>query len=200
MPTVLIARVPFHAIAPMACLYHKPKGCGNLSPCPVSAPRSYAIPNYILRPSALDSLRRFPFTDGVDYPLGSFPRYGYQAQRAAERRDRAIWNSIATRKNRANYYLRVEATFYNYLLEVVDGAEAKNPRAQEFLDELDARLGRIRAKLSQGQRVYFKRLGRILGEFAIAANIFPEIHQYTDKELTDLAKNVGVAKLAQTPD
>jgi hypothetical protein len=34
------------------------------------------------------------------YPLGSFPRFGHQERWAAERRDRAIANSIATRHAR----------------------------------------------------------------------------------------------------
>ena len=36
----------------------------------------------------------------MNYPLGSFPRYGHQERWAQERRQRAIANSIATRRAR----------------------------------------------------------------------------------------------------
>ena len=136
----------------------------------------------------------------MDYPLGSFPRYGHQTRRAEERRQRAIWNSIVTRKNRAHYYLRAEAAFYNYLLEITNGAKAKSPAAQLFLDDLNARLFRVRTKLEQGHRVYFRRLGCILRDFVVQGGICEEIHQYSDKQLADLAHNMALDQLEKESD
>lgn len=132
----------------------------------------------------------------MDYPLGSFPRYGHQTQRAAARRERAVWNSIVTRRNKANYYLRAEAAFYNYLIQFTNSAKAKNAEGQQFLDDLNARLFRVRTKLEQGHRVYFRRLGCILRDFVMVAGICQEIHHFNDKQLADLVHNLAVEQLA----
>lgn len=133
----------------------------------------------------------------MGYPLGQFPRYGHQIQRAAERRERAIWNSIVTRKNRANYYLRVEAAFYNHLIQSTNDAKAKTAEGQQFLDNLNARLFRIKTKLEQGHRVYFRKLGCILRDFVVEAGICHEIHHFSDQELAELAKNIGIEQLSK---
>lgn len=133
----------------------------------------------------------------MGYPLGQFPRYGHQIQRAAERRERAIWNSIVTRRNRANYYLRVEAAFYNNLIQFTNSAKAKTPEGQLFLDNLNARLYRIKTKLEQGHRVYFRKLGCILRDFVVEAGMCNEIHNFSEQELAELAKNIGIEQLAQ---
>jgi hypothetical protein len=51
----------------------------------------------------------------VDYPLGSFPRFGHQERWAHEQRERAIANSIATRQAMAARNLMVEREFYGML-------------------------------------------------------------------------------------
>lgn len=133
----------------------------------------------------------------MGYPLGQFPRYGHQIQRAAERRERAIWNSIVTRRNRANYYLRVEAAFYNHFIQFPNNANAKNAEGQKFLDDINARLFRIKTKLEQGHRVYFRKLGCILRDFVVEVDMCREIHNLSDQELAELAKNIGIEQLSK---
>lgn len=136
----------------------------------------------------------------MDYPLGTFPRYGHQIRRAAERRERAIHNSIVTRQAQAHYYLRAEAAFYNFIIEYTNSLEAKSPGGQVFIDELNSRLLRVKQKLEQGQRVYFRRLGIILRDVAVRTGTCREIHDFDDKQLADLAHNMAIRQLENDSD
>jgi hypothetical protein len=53
-----------------------------------------------------------------NYPLGSFPRFGHQERWAAQRRQRAIENSIATRSNQKKLRQKDEFRRIRLLLAV----------------------------------------------------------------------------------
>lgn len=65
----------------------------------------------------------------MDYPLGSFPRFGHQERWARERRERAIENSITTRRWNA-YWRRHRKTMGTSLLrECGPAPDADDARA-----------------------------------------------------------------------
>jgi len=136
----------------------------------------------------------------MKYPLGSFPRYPHQSRRAAERRERAIANSIAARRQKAHYYLRAEAAFYNHLIQFTNGLHATTPEGEQFIEQLNGRLLRIKTKLEQGHRVYFRKLGCLLRDVVVNADICQEIHNLSDKELADLAHNMAIDQLHKSSD
>jgi len=127
----------------------------------------------------------------MDYPLGSFPRFGYQERWARERRARAIANSAITRRNNAAYYLNVEKAFFNWLIQLANSMTPRNEEGVKTIAAIQNKLSRIRAKLEGGNRVYFKCLGRIFHTIAVSSNTFSDIHNLDEKTLASVAENIG---------
>ena len=67
----------------------------------------------------------------MDYPLGSFPRFGHQERWANERRERAIANSIATRQAMAARNL-----LWWSVLSVASACLPADATAMSFFSEL----------------------------------------------------------------
>ena len=65
----------------------------------------------------------------MDYPLGSFPRFGHQERWARERRQRAIENSITTRRWNAYWRRQREAMGTSLLRECERAVDADDARA-----------------------------------------------------------------------
>jgi hypothetical protein len=76
----------------------------------------------------------------TNYPLGSFPRFPHQERWAQERRQRAIYNSIITRKWQKGQRQQREAEAMNQILsqwnpivEFIKGAKCSKELAKEFI-------------------------------------------------------------------
>lgn len=65
----------------------------------------------------------------MDYPLGSFPRFGHQERWARERRERAIENSITTRRWNAYWRRHRKSMGTSLLRECERAVDADNARA-----------------------------------------------------------------------
>ncbi len=65
----------------------------------------------------------------MDYPLGSFPRFGHQERWARERRERAIENSITTRRWNAYWRRQRKAPDASLLREFGPAPDADDARA-----------------------------------------------------------------------
>ena len=61
----------------------------------------------------------------MQYPLGSFPQYGYQARNAAIRRQVAQENSAAALRAKARCELKIEEAAFKYLDALMAGAESR---------------------------------------------------------------------------
>lgn len=131
----------------------------------------------------------------MDYPLGSFPQFGWQASAAEERRERAIANSIATRKANAFYHLRIEAAFFNLLLTSYDTMTPLNAEGEVLVREFEFRMARIRRKLESGKRVYFKYLAETLVLFCDICGINPELKEMSNDALMILVHSLGAKNL-----
>jgi len=127
----------------------------------------------------------------MNYPLGSFPQYGYQASRAAERRERAIANSIATRQANAFYNLQIEAAFFNLLDSSYEEMTPLSPEAEVVVGDFMFRMARIRRKLESGNRVYYRYLAETLVIFCDICGISPELKEMSDDALIDMVRRLG---------
>jgi len=131
----------------------------------------------------------------MNYPLGSFPQFGYQASRAAERRERAIANSIATRQANAFYNLQIEAAFFNLLDSSYEEMTPLSPEAEVVVGDFKFRMARIRRKLESGKRVYYRYLAETLVLFCDICGINPELKEMSDDALIDMVRRLGEGNL-----
>jgi hypothetical protein len=127
----------------------------------------------------------------MDYPLGSFPRFGHQERWAIERRQRAIENSIATRQAVAARNLMVEQEFYLMLDEYVQKMRPHCPETRAMADEILKRMNRIKRKHEAGQRVYFRYLGETLQLFCRSTGITSSLDGLGPERLAQVAVDLG---------
>jgi hypothetical protein len=138
-----------------------------------------------LHMSAAQTLRQ------MDYPLGSFPRFGHQERWAIERRQRAIENSIASRQAAAARRLMVEREVYLMLDEYVQKMQPKCPQTRAMADEIQKRMNRIKRKHNAGQRVYFRYLGETLQLFCRSTGTTDALEGLAPERLAQIAEDLG---------
>lgn len=127
----------------------------------------------------------------MDYPLGSFRRFGHQERWAIERRQRAIENSIATRQAVAARNLMVEREVYLMLDEYVQQMQPKCPQTRAMADEILKRMNRIKRKHDAGQRVYFRYLGETLQLFCRSTGTTDSLEGLAPERLAQIAEDLG---------
>jgi hypothetical protein len=127
----------------------------------------------------------------MDYPLGSFPRFGHQERWAIERRQRAIENSIASRQAAAARRLMVEQEVYLMLDEYVQKMQPKCPQTRAMADEILKRMNRIKRKHEAGQRVYFRYLGETLQLFCRSTGTTDALEGLAPERLAQIAEDLG---------
>lgn len=127
----------------------------------------------------------------MNYPLGSFPRFGHQETWANERRERAIANSIATRQAMAARNLMVEREVYLMLDEYVQSMRPNCPETRAMADEILKRMSRIKRKHDVGQRVYFRYLGETLQLFCRNTALTESLEGLGPERLAQIAENLG---------
>jgi len=127
----------------------------------------------------------------MDYPLGSFPRFGHQERWAIERRQRAIENSIASRQAAAARRLMVEREVYLMLDEYVQKMQPKCPQTRAMADEIQKRLNRIKRKHDADQRVYFRYLGETLQLFCRNTALTQSLEGLGPERLAQIAEDLG---------
>jgi uncharacterized membrane protein len=130
----------------------------------------------------------------MSYPLGSFPRFGHQENWASERRERAIHNSIVTRKNQARRHLEAEKKVCRLLEEIYSGLTATCPEGETFIRDLHNRIERIRYYHGQGMRVYYSYLGETLKRISTQADCLSEVKNLSKEELEALVMDLGGLK------
>ena len=127
----------------------------------------------------------------MDYPLGSFPRFGHQETCANERRERAVANSIATRQAMAARKLMVEQEVYLMLDEYVQKMQPNCPQTRAMADAILKRMARIKRKHEAGKRVYFRYLGETLQLFCRSTGTTDELEGLAPERLAQIAENLG---------
>ena len=127
----------------------------------------------------------------MDYPLGSFPRFGHQERWAIERRQRAIENSVATRQAVAARNLMVEQEFYDMLDGYVQSMRPNCPETRAMADEILKRMARIKRKHVAGQRVYFRYLGETLQLFCRNTALTQSLEGLGLERLAQIAEDLG---------
>jgi hypothetical protein len=127
----------------------------------------------------------------MDYPLGSFPRFGHQERWAIERRQRAIENSIASRQAAAARRLMVEREVYLMLDEYMQKMQPKCPQTRAMADEILKRMNRIKRKHEAGQRVYFRYLGETLQLFCRSTGTTDALVGLAPERLAQIAEDLG---------
>lgn len=127
----------------------------------------------------------------MDYPLGSFPRFGHQERWAIERRQRAIENSVATRQAMAARNLMVEREFYDVLDGYVQSMRPNCPETRAMAGEILKRMARIKRKHEAGQRVYFRYLGETLQLFCRNTALTQSLEGLGPERLAQIAEDLG---------
>jgi hypothetical protein len=127
----------------------------------------------------------------MDYPLGSFPRFGHQERWANERRERAIANSIASRQAAAARNLAVEREVYLMLDGYVQSMRPNCPETRAMADEILKRIARIKRKHDAGQRVYFRYLGETLQIFCRHTALTQSLEGLGPERLAQIAEGLG---------
>ena len=127
----------------------------------------------------------------MDYPLGSFPRFGHQGRWAIERRQRAIENSVATRQAMAARNLMVEREFYDMLDGYVQSMRPNCPETRAMAGEILKRMARIRRKHNAGERVYFRYLGETLQLFCRNTALTQSLEGLSPERLSQIAEDLG---------
>ena len=127
----------------------------------------------------------------MDYPLGSFPRFGHQERWAIERRQRAIENSVATRQAMAARNLMVEREFYDVLDGYVQSMRPNCPETRAMADGILKRMARIKRKHDAGQRVYFRYLGETLQLFCRNTALTQSLEGLGPERLAQIAEDLG---------
>ena len=133
------------------------------------------------------------------YPLGSFPRFGYQARNASIRRELASANSAATRRAQARYEFRIEEALLCYIEFLLAHSRGNCAEGVTFLNEMHERASRIRRKHSSCERVYYKYLGETLRLLSVRGGIKFHLEDLDDEQLKQVARLVGLDILAN-PD
>jgi len=127
----------------------------------------------------------------MPYPLGSFPRYGYQTRNAAIRRQVAQENSAATRRVNARYELKIEEAVFKHINVLLSGTTANNPKGEAALADLRFRMDRIRRYHGEGRRVYYRFLGETLRLFYRKAGIKTGLEDVDDEKLKRVVRDFG---------
>lgn len=127
----------------------------------------------------------------MNYPLGSFPRFGHQETWALERRQRAIDNSIATRQAMAEHNLMVEREFFGMLDRYVQKMDPCCAFTRAKADEILKRMARIKRKHDSGQRVYFRYLGETLQLFCRSTGLTNSLEGLGHEKLARVAEAMG---------
>jgi len=127
----------------------------------------------------------------MNYPLGSFPRFGHQERWANERRERAIANSIATRQAMAARNLMVERELYDLLDGYVQSMRPNCPETRGMADEILKRMARIKRKHDADQRVYFRYLGETLQFFCRNTGLTQSLEGLGPERLAQIAEDLG---------
>ena len=113
----------------------------------------------------------------MPYPLGSFPRFGHQQRWADERRQRAILNSILTRRAQAEEHLETEMAFCQELLKQSATFKANNAEGVRLIADFHRKLNRIQRIHAKGKRVYYQRLIDLLLWVCEMSGIHPELKE-----------------------
>jgi hypothetical protein len=127
----------------------------------------------------------------MNYPLGSFPRFGHQETWALERRERAIDNSIAARQAMSEHNLMVEREFFGVLDGYVQKMEPNCAVTRAKADEILKRMARIKRKHDSGQRVYFRYLGETLQSFCRSTGLTDSLEGLEHEKLARVAELMG---------
>jgi len=127
----------------------------------------------------------------MNYPLGSFPRFGHQERWANGRRERAIANSIATRQAMAARNLMVERELYDLLDGYVQSMRPNCPETRGMADEILKRMARIKRKHDADQRVYFRYLGETLQLFCRNTALTQSLEGLGPERLAQIAEDLG---------
>ena len=127
----------------------------------------------------------------MNYPLGSFPRFGHQQRWANERRQRAIENSIATRQADAQHKLFVEIELFLMLDEYVQKMQPQCPQTLAMANEIHKRMNHIKRKHEAGERVYFRYLGETLQLFSRSTETTTSLEGLPPHRLAQVAENIG---------
>jgi hypothetical protein len=127
----------------------------------------------------------------MNYPLGSFPRFGHQERWANGRRQRATENSIATRQAEAQRNLMVEKEFVLMLDEYVQTMQPQCPQTRAMADEILKRMDRIKRKHEAGERVYYRYLGETLQLFCRSTGTSKLLEGLSPEKLARVAENLG---------
>jgi hypothetical protein len=127
----------------------------------------------------------------MDYPLGSFPRFGHQVRWANERRERAIANSIASRQATAARHLAVEREFCDMLDQYVQSMRPNCPETRAMAHEILKRMARTKRKHGAGQRVYFRYLGETLQLFCRNTALTRSLEGLGPERFAQIAEDLG---------
>lgn len=130
----------------------------------------------------------------MSYPLGSFPRFAHQENWASERRERAIHNSIVTRKNEAHRHLEAEKKVCRLLEEIYSGLKPTCPEGEAFIRDLHNRIERIRHYHDQGMRVYYSYLGETMQKLCIHSGFPSGVNDFSKKQLEAFVMDLGGLK------
>jgi len=127
----------------------------------------------------------------MDYPLGTFPRFGHQERLAQGRRERASRNSAATRQAQARYELAIEGEVLVSMEEVILTATANCPEGEADLEEIKRRLDKIRIKHDAGRRVYYAYLGETFQYFCRITGMSAEVQAFDCGRATSFVRAFG---------
>ena len=133
----------------------------------------------------------------MPYPLGSFPRYGYQTRNAAIRRQVAQENSAATLRAKARYELQIEEAAYKYIDTLMTGATPKNEEGATVLAEFYYRMDRILRYHDSGRRVYYKFIGETLRLACTSIGIGSQFESCSDEKLKQVARDLGLMVISE---
>jgi hypothetical protein len=134
-------------------------------------------------------------THWMKYPLGSFPRFAHQQRWADERRQRAISNSIATRRAMAERHLCLEMEFYEEMRIHAQTMQAQKVVKEERIAEAERMLESIRLKHAAGKRVYYRALIDALLFFCEIMGICPDLKHKSHDELVSLVQTMALNRL-----
>jgi len=135
----------------------------------------------------------------MGYPLGNFPRYAHQANRAALRRQIAQENSAATLRAKAQRELMIEESVYRYLEQYVITMSPLSDQGVREIAEMRERMDRIAGKHSEGKRVYYGYLGDTLRYFCRISGICPDLQTITPDHLRRVVRDLGLENLGPNP-
>jgi len=127
----------------------------------------------------------------MGYPLGSFPRFGYQETAAEERRERGL----ATRRAHARGHLRNEREILLAMEQVISTVTANNAEGETMLQDMKRRLARIRHKHDAGQRVYYTHLGETFQHFCRITGMSDEVPKFNRGQMKQFVVDLAEERL-----